>query len=253
MPYFMGKDKIIRALYSPDRNLNSGEKFVTNYFNKRYEGITSNYIDWGVYFKGGLEKGLVNYIRTEISQFRYFLDIGSNSGTISLPFCKERDLKIICFEPLEYSYEKLLKNYRINNAFENHIFHKIALSNETKKSYLNFSNIHSNIGTASLNPKHFNFYNDKKEVCVERLDNLYNFKNQSLFIKIDVEGHEDKLIEGANSLIKNNKILMYLETTNTILLNKLKKEFNIFFPRFIEGNYEFLSKQYLHNVILKNY
>ena len=139
-PYFKGKDKIIRFLYSPDRILNSGEKFNTDYFGKKYEGITSNFIDWGVYFYGGLEKGLVNYIKTEISQFRYFFDIGSNSGSISLPFCDEDNLKIICFEPLEYSYKKLIRNFQINKVFEKHIFHKIALSNETGESFIYFSN-----------------------------------------------------------------------------------------------------------------
>ena len=95
LPYFKGKNKIIKFLYSPIRNLDSGEKFVIDYFGNKYEGITSNFIDWGVYFYGGLEKSLVNYIKTEISQFQYFFDIGSNSGTISLPFADEKELKII--------------------------------------------------------------------------------------------------------------------------------------------------------------
>jgi len=133
LPYFKGKNKIIRILYSPDRNLNSGEKFITDYFEKKYEGITSNFIDWGVYFCGGLEKGLVNYIKTEISQFSYFLDIGGNSGTISLPFCDRKDLKIICFEPLEYSYKKLIRNYEINN-----------LRNKKDKYLLSYSGYASN-------------------------------------------------------------------------------------------------------------
>jgi FkbM family methyltransferase len=255
LPYFKGKNKIIRILYSPDRNLNSGEKFITDYFEKKYEGITSNFIDWGVYFYGGLEKGLVNYIKTEISQFTYFFDIGSNSGTISLPFCDKKNLKIICFEPLEYSYQKLINNFEINNMFEKHIFHKIALSNETGESFIYFSNTDANIGTATLNPGfNNNNHNDKQKIILEKLDNLYDFKNQSLFIKIDVEGHEDKLIDGSLNIIKNNKVLMYLETVNTDLLNKLKKlNFKIFYPIFKEGKFEFINKQVSHNVILKNY
>ena len=255
LPFFKGKNKIIRILYSPDRNLNSGEKFITDYFEKKYEGITSNFIDWGVYFYGGLEKGLVNYIKTEISQFSYFLDIGSNSGTISLPFCDRKDLKIICFEPLEYSYKKLIRNYEINNFFGKHIFHKIALSDKTGEGYIHFSNTDCNTGTASINPEFKNnTWNDKQKIFLEKLDNLYDFKNQSLFIKIDVEGHEDKLIDGSVNIIKNNKVLMYLETMNTGLLNKLKKlNFKIFYPRFKEGKFEFSNKQESYDVILKNY
>jgi len=79
-------------------------------------------------------------------------------------------------------------------------------------------------------------------------------KIKSLFIKIDVEGHEDKLIDGSVNIIKNNKVLMYLETMNTGLLNKLKKlNFKIFYPRFKEGKFEFSNKQESYDVILKNY
>ena len=63
-PYFKGKDRIMRFLYSPDKfkNLHAGEKFVTNYYGLKYEDITSNFIDWSVFFYEGSERELVNYI-----------------------------------------------------------------------------------------------------------------------------------------------------------------------------------------------
>ena len=63
LPFFKGQDRIVRFLYPPHKykNLDKGEKFLVNYFGVKYKGITSNYIDWGVYFKGGHEKSLVNY------------------------------------------------------------------------------------------------------------------------------------------------------------------------------------------------
>ena len=265
LPYFKGKNQIIRILYSPDRNLYSGEKFVIDYFGKKYEGITSNFVDWGVYFYGGLESGLINYIKTQISQFQYFFDIGSNSGTISLPFANEKDLKIICFEPLEYSYKKLIRNYKLNNVFEKHEFYKIALSDKTGESYIHFSNVDSNIATASLNPEYkYNNplvqetklipVNDKEKIILEKLDNLYEFKNKNIFIKIDVEGHEDKLIDGSLKILKDNQVLMYLETINGNLLDNLKKmNFKVFFPIFKEGKFKFGNKKKSHHIILKNY
>jgi FkbM family methyltransferase len=255
LPYFKGKNKIIRFLYSPDRNLDSGEKFVIDYFGYKYEGITSNFIDWGVYFYGGLEKSLVNYIKTEISQFQYFFDIGSNTGTISLPFADKKNLKIICFEPLMYSYKKLIGNYKLNNVYEKHTFHKTALSDKNGDDYINFSNVDSNIGTASLNTEwNSNDFNSREKIKLEKLDNLYDFKNKNIFMKIDVEGHEDKLIDGAIKILKDNKILMYLETRNEKLLDNLKKmNFKVNFPIFREGKFKFSKKQNGPDVILKNY
>ena len=43
---------------------------------------------------------------------------------------------------------------------------------------------------------------------------------------------------------------MYLETTDVGLLDKLKKmNFEIYFPRFVEGNFYFTNKQYPHHLI----
>ena len=129
------------------------------------------------------------------------------------------------------------------------------MSNETGESFIYFSNTDANVGTATISPGlKNNNHNDKQKIIIEKLDNLYNLKNQSIFIKIDVEGHEDRLIEGSLNIIKNNKVLMYLETLNDNLLSKLNKmNFKIYYPIFKEGKFEFVNKQVSHNVILKNF
>ena len=257
IPYFKGKKKIINFLYPPNKykNINKGEKFIIEYFEKKYQGITSNYIDWGVYFLGGLEKGLINYIKTEIKNFDYFLDIGSNSGTISLPFINENNLKIICFEPLDYNFQKLKKNYEINNALKNHIFHKLALSDKQEDGYIYFGDVEfENPGGATLD-KTRNLINTQREkIKIERLDDLYHFKDQKIFIKIDVEGFEKQVIEGAVNNLKNNKILMYLETQNQELLNYMEGlNFKILYPFFRENSYKFLKKKAGVDVLFKNF
>ena len=257
-PYFKGKDRIMRFLYSPDKfkNLHVGEKFVTNYYGLKYEGITSNFIDWGVFFYEGLERGLVNYLieANAKENFDYFFDIGANSGTLSLPIAKSKKTKIICFEPLKYSFNKLINNYKINNLYDENVFHKLALSNKKGVSKIYYSNNYPNIGTASLLENYNAKDNDTEEIDLEKLDSLYNFKNKKIIIKIDVEGYEKFVIEGSLNLLKDNKILMYLETLNKDLLSELKKlKFEVFFYKFIHGKY-FKSKEQIGvNVILKNF
>ena len=257
---FKGKDKIIRFLYNPSKfgNIHMGEKFVTDYFGLKYEGITSNYIDWGVYFYEGLERGLIKYFFNEIQKnsFNYFIDIGANSGTLSLPFSKSNNLKIVCFEPLKYNFAKLINNYKINNLDKFHQFHQIALSNKKGVSNIYFSDVEDNIGTTSLTQdlkKNF-LDTDVEKVNLDILDNLYNFKNKNIIIKIDVEGHEKLVIEGALNMVKNNHILMYIETLNKDLIQKLiSLNFNVFFPKFYYNKYSFEKNQIDNHVILKNY
>ena len=255
VPYFKGKNAIIRFLYPPNKfkNIHKGEKFIIDYYDKKYQGITSNFIDWGVYFYDGLESGFVNYIKTEIKNFNYFLDIGSNSGTISLPFVNENNLKIICFEPLKYNYKKLIKNFELNDGIKNNDFHNIALSDKSGESYIYFSENDENIGTASLDDNGDN-KDEKEKIKIEKLDTLYNFKNENIFIKIDVEGHENKVIDGAIDILKNNKILMYIETKNQELLAYLKQlNFEISFPYWREKKFKFVSKQHSAHVLAKNF
>ena len=257
VPYFKGKSKIIRFLYPPDKykNIHKGEIFIVEYFDKKYQGITSNYIDWGVYFYGGLEKGLINYIKTEIKNFNYFLDIGSNSGTISLPFINQNNLKIICFEPLEYNFQKLKKNYELNNASENHIIHKLALSDRQGDDYIYFKDIKDeNVGGATLDKTRNINDTQSEKIKIERLDDLYKFKNENIFIKIDVEGFEKQVIKDAIDNLKNNKILMYLETEDQELLSYMEElNFKISYPHFRENKYKFLKKQADVHILLKNF
>ena len=257
-PYFKGKDRIMRFLYSPDqfKNLHAGEKFVTNYYGLKYEGITSNFIDWGVFFYEGLERGLVNYLieANAKENFDYFFDIGACSGTLSIPIAKSKKTKVICFEPLTYNFNKLVNNYKINDLYDENVFYKLALSNKKEAGKINYSNNYSNIGTSSL----LDDYNAKdqytEEIKLERLDSLYNFKNKKIIIKIDVEGYEKFVIEGSLNLLKDNKILMYVETFNKDLLSKLKKlKFEVFFYKFIHGKYFSSKEQMGLDVILKNY
>ena len=256
LPFFKGQDRIIRLFYPPNKfnDLNKGEHFVTDYYGLKYKGITSNYIDWGVYFKGGHEKGLVNYLKKNISKFDIFFDVGANSGTLSLPFIFEKNLKIICFEPLNYSYKKLTENFKINFSPEIHELNKIALSNKIKDSKIYFSKINENPGFASID----NYY-DLKDLSVENvklntLDNMYQYKDKKIFFKIDVEGYEKKVIEGAKNTLKNNNVLMYLESRDRKVIEMMKSlGFRSFSFKFYGNKLKFLENEFTQDVIFKNF
>ena len=256
LPFFKGQDRIIRLFYPPNKfnHLDKGEHFLTNYFGLKYKGITSNYIDWGVYFKGGHEKGLVKFLKKEISNFDLFLDIGANSGTISLPFIFEQKLDIICFEPLSYSFNKLKTNFKINNAPKRHRLINIAISNQSGFSKIYFSKSDENPGFASIN----NYYALKdlsnEEVQTDTIDNLIKVKNKNIIFKIDVEGHEKQVISGAKNTLKNNNVLMYLECRDKKLIEILKHlNFKPLFFKFYGENYKSSKNEFTQDVILKNF
>ena len=256
LPFFRGQDRIVRYFYPPNKfqNLDKGENFTTQYFGVKYKGITSNYIDWGVFFKGGHEKGLINFLKKEISKFDIFFDIGANSGTLSLPFIFEDKLDIICFEPLTYSYDKLRKNFEINKAPSRHKLFKIALSNKKGMSKIYFSKTNENTGFASIDNyfKHQNM--SIEEIKLNTVDELFKIKNKKIIFKIDVEGHEKKVIEGMLETLKNNKVLMYIESRDKSVIKNLKeKGFKESYFIFKGDKIKFLENKQTQDVLMSNF
>lgn len=83
----------------------------------------------------------------------------------------------------------------------------------------------------------------KIEVQQDTIDNLINFKNKKITIKIDVERVEVDVLRGAQKLLKNNKCFIVvetdtIETTNFLLSIGYKKlddnfdEVNLFFSNY---------------------
>ena len=256
LPFFRGQDRIVRYFYPPNKfnNLDKGENFTTQYFGVKYKGITSNYIDWGVYFKGGHEKGLINFLKKKISKFDVFFDIGANSGTLSLPFIFENKLDILCFEPLTYSYNKLRENFKINNAPSRHKLFKIALSNKKGMSKIYFSKTNENTGFASIDNyfKHQNM--SIEEIKLNTVDELFKIKNKKIIFKIDVEGYEKKVIEGALETLQNNKVLMYIESRDKSVIENLKeKGFKTSYFIFKGDKIKFLKNKQTQDVLMSNF
>ena len=72
-------------------------------------------------------------------------------------------------------------------------------------------------------------------------DEILNYKNNTIFIKIDTEGHEQYVLQGATELIKNNNIFLQIEIWDKNLneVNKNLKKMNLVFLKKINNDYFF--------------
>jgi len=136
-----------------------------------------------------------------------FIDIGAHCGfySVGLSKCFE---KIYSFEPSKLQYEWLTKNIMLNNS-KKIIPHQIAVSNENKVAKIHIASADG--GGNSLDPNvikgELNL--GSYEVECKKLDE-YDFNDVDL-IKIDVEGLEIQVIQGAIETIMSNKPLILLE------------------------------------------
>ena len=167
-------------------------------------------IDRYIFFHNNYEKEQVSYLLNHIANKKVtsFIDIGSNIGLYSLILARHlSNLKIYSYEPHFDAFQRFKKNSEINN-FQNRIsISNIGISDNEGSLYIKRP---QNLGIDQSGGASLSMSGNDK-VSVNTLDNELDLKNEHLAIKIDVEGHEDKVIEGAINLFKNNYIFMQIE------------------------------------------
>lgn len=130
-----------------------------------------------------------------------FLDIGANVGVYSLLASGVKNAKTLAFEPVPSTFNYLTNNISFNKL--NHLvtIHNIGLSD--KKGYLYFTSdsdttnhVTSNSGVNTV------------KIDVETLDNATkNLVDIDTIIKMDVEGFEIKVLEGAIQTLTNKHLI----------------------------------------------
>ena len=184
-------------------------------------------------------KPLINIPQTPVDTNQYmidnatagvFFDIGANVGYYTIQMAKKAT-KVYAFEPSILNFETLTSE--IAN-YKNVVAEKIALSN-TKSTVKLFASVNKELpvgwGGFSINPRipaipHLQrSFENYEEVPTITLDQ-YCFNNNITGItgmKIDVEAAEEFVIEGAMNTLKNNNILISLETHLAIDCVKIYK------------------------------
>ncbi len=159
----------------------------------------------------------IDPIEQLITSFNYFnidyvIDIGANVGQFSLELL-ENGYKgdIISFEPLTSAYTDLLKN---SKKYENWtVYDKSAIGNLDGEIDINISNNSVSSSVLNISEKHIDASNESKYIGVEkvsinRLDSVIKTDvlfEKNIFIKIDTQGFEWQVLEGANEILKKSK------------------------------------------------
>ena len=175
--------------------------------------------------KKRLKRAMVKNYEKELSIVDHFkdkskdaIDVGVYRGVYSYKLSKEFN-RIHSFEPNPLLYPYL--NRYLTKIIPNMTLYNYALSNKNELTNLkiphrgksifknNFEEIYK-LGCATIHENN-NFEKFKNyEVECKKLDDVIKDKEIS-FIKIDVEGHELSVIEGANNIINKYKPTLLVE------------------------------------------
>ncbi|MBV5302722.1 MAG: FkbM family methyltransferase [Chlorobium sp.] len=209
--YYPFLRKLIPEPFEYGKNIN--KKVIRD--NVAFDLNVSDYMQWYVY--ADLEDNSWRYALKCLNQFSVVIDVGANIGSFSLKLAHSvfkmaiHGVRIFSFEPNPYIFksfgENLLKNKKISSFI---ISEEIALGskNETITLLLDQKNSGSSKVISSPDVECI-------KVHCTTIDTFISANNlQRLdFLKIDVEGYEPFVIDGALETIKKFKPVIYCEIT----------------------------------------
>lgn len=169
----------------------------------------------------------IDLLATLLKKNSTVIDVGANIGTHTLFFashCSEGN--VLAFEPQQYIYNLLVTNITINNKY-NVVPIRAAVSDKTSLIRMK---IFSPFGEEKkLNYGEFKINNEAEGgmfTDVVPLDSYSKILSSLDLIKIDVEGMETKVLEGAKGILEKFKPMLYLEFSekngNPELIDKLE-------------------------------
>jgi len=127
-----------------------------------------------------------------------FVDIGANVGSYTVLASAHVQSQSISIEPVPSTYRNLLNNIILNNLNNVKSFN-IALG--SKKGIIKFTNtLDTTNHVATLSD------NDQIDVEINTLDDILISLNCATLLKIDVEGYETEVLNGANNILENNNL-----------------------------------------------
>ena len=182
-----------------------------------FELDISDYMQW--YIWAGLKDLSWELANKQPQSSCTILDIGANVGAFCLKLGAHLvnnniDSKILAFEPNPYVFKKLSNNLSFNGKIKNTILiEPLGISN--KKEQLEFQWNKKNTGGGKFIVEKKGLTKNVELIEVVKIDDYVKEKSISniSFIKIDVEGFEPFVLQGAMQTIKKFKPNIFVEVS----------------------------------------
>ncbi len=167
-------------------------------------------------FEGNFELNEITFLKKILKKGDFFLDIGANIGLFSIHASRiiGDKGKIISFEPSPITFSRLKENIDLND-FKNIDIRNIGISDNKGELTLNISESgHDAWDTFAVNIDK-KMFNKCTTVPVHTLDEELKDidKEKIALVKIDVEGWEKFVLNGAKEFLTNHEPILMVEFT----------------------------------------
>ncbi len=165
-----------------------------------------SYVDRICIDKGFYEKEVLNAIIADIQPDDVFWDIGANIGIMSIAVAKlYPTAQVVAFECSPLTTHRLCANISLNEAVIKVV--NLALSDQNRIATLSIRNV-GNSGVSSLSPTMRASYENEVSVATLTGDSLIETNDvpPPTHIKIDVEGHELRVLKGLSKHLDSESL-----------------------------------------------
>lgn len=146
----------------------------------------------------------------------HVIDAGANIGCMTVPLARAVGPtgSVLAFEPQPGVFRLLAANTLLNNVHNARLFHAGcgAQPDVLLLAELDFGQA-DNYGALSLQALSTTPHGLQRQVPVVRLDDVFDAPALRL-IKIDVEGMEARVVQGAEGIIRQHRPFLYVENEN---------------------------------------
>lgn len=180
--------------------------------------------EMNAFYTGTYDDELIELVRLMFDLNSTFVDVGANIGFYSIAISKSivssgGSGKVIAFEPFRGNYARLLENLKLNNFQLVCNAYSFGLSSKSSTSFITLREDFvsgSGTGNAAIpTSDDFDKNFDQVEIKLKKLDDIWSEdicpNNRLDLIKVDIEGHEDFFLQGAQETINKYRPTILME------------------------------------------
>jgi FkbM family methyltransferase len=222
-PFERGKFRILSRVFLPLLAPKPGTPSVTKLsYGLRMKIDPSEFLQAHLYLFGSYELPTIRHIRSFLTPGAVCIDVGAQMGYLSLAMATSagRQTAVHAFEPEDINAARFRENMALNNI-QNVQLHREAVSNIEGTLHLFLSKT-ANAGT------HSTLYNERTvteesiQIPATTLDAFARATNLPRLdlIKVDVEGAEFEVIQGADSVLRTYRPRVILELCDRLQIER---------------------------------
>jgi len=191
-------------------------------------------IDSSLYFSGTFEEDVETIIHTVIKPGMCVLDIGANVGyhTFRMSKLAGSSGRVYAVEPTGWAYQKLIRNAALNPDLKNITFSQLGLSNaDIGKASMQFQSSYRLDGNQQSTTENIELITLDTYLQREKITKLD-------FIKLDVDGFEGKVLQGAARSLAQMKPIILMEL-NPATMFENRDDPDVMVQMLVQAEYHF--------------